>query len=175
MIFLLRFSAALMMLLASIGLSAESAQAQACPSYQNPTVFGSHTLSAGFLPDPYTRNLTAGGRVNLGNCSGGQYPGWVVTRPDFRLFYNRNPNTGGSSPTGQLSFVLEARSNVDTVLLINAPDGSWHYNDDFPGRGFNSAITFFQPLIGQYDIWTGSYHRSSNNPATLYVTEYAIR
>ncbi|MBY6199937.1 hypothetical protein KUV65_01050 [Maritalea mobilis] len=172
--FLIRIAAAVVLALGAIGVSANAASAQGCPSYNNPTVFGSHTLNAGFLPDPYFRNLTAGGRVSLSNCSGGQWPGWVVTRPDFRLFYNRNPNTGGSSPTGQLSFVLEARSNVDTVLLINAPDGSWHYNDDYPGRGFNSAITFFQPLTGQYDIWTGSYQRSSNNPAVLFVTEYAI-
>ncbi|MEQ8365373.1 MAG: peptidase S1, partial [Roseicyclus sp.] len=138
--------------------------AAACPSYNNPTVFGSTTLNAGFLPDPYVRNLTAGGRVNLSNCSGGQWPGYVVTRPDFRLFYY------GSSPTGRLTFALEARSNVDTILLVNSPDGQWHYNDDY--RGFNSAIVFFNPLQGQYDVWTGSYNLSSNNPAQLIITEY---
>jgi hypothetical protein len=39
-----------------------AASAQACPSYNNPTVFGSATLNAGFQPDPYVRNLTAGAR-----------------------------------------------------------------------------------------------------------------
>ena len=86
-----------------------------------------------------------------------------MTRPDFRLFYN------GSSPTGRLVFALEARSNVDTVLLVNAPDGSWRFNDDY--RGYNSAIIFNNPMSGQYDVWTGSYSRSSNNPAQLIVTE----
>jgi hypothetical protein len=141
-----------------------SAQAQACPSWNNPTVFGSHSLNAGFLPDPYIRNLTAGGSVSLSACTNGQWSGYVVTRPDFRLFYN------GTSPTGRLTFALEARSNVDTVLLVNAPDGSWHFNDDY--RGFNSAVVFFNPMAGQYDVWTGSYTRSSNNPAQLIVTEY---
>jgi hypothetical protein len=44
---------------------------------------------------------------------------------------------------------------VDTILLVNTPDGNWHFNDDY--RGTNSAITFQNPMQGQYDIWTGSY------------------
>ena len=146
-----------------IFVQANEVRAQACPSYNNNTVFGSTSLSAGFMPDPYVRNLTAGGRVDLSRCINGAF-GFVVTRPDFRLFYN------GRSPTGLLTFALESRSGVDPVLLVNAPDGSWHFNDDH--RGFNSAITFNNPMSGQYDIWTGSYHRSSNNPAQLIVTEY---
>ena len=126
-------------------------------------MFGSATLDAGFAPDPYVRNVTAGGRVDLARCiSGGA--GYVVTRPDFRLIYN------GASPTGRLTFVLEARSNVDTVLLVNAPDGTWHFNDDY--RGLDSAVVFLNPMPGQYDVWTGSYSQSSNNPAQLFVTEY---
>lgn len=140
------------------------AAAQSCPSYNNPTVFGSLSLNAGFLPDPQVRNLTAGGTVDLSRCINGAF-GWVVTRPDFRLFYN------GSSPTGILTFALESRSNVDPILLVNAPDGSWHFNDDY--RGFNAAVVFNNPLSGQYDVWTGSYQRSSNNPAQLIITEYS--
>lgn len=143
--------------------TATATVAAACPSYNNPTVFGSHTLNAGFAPDPYVRNLTAGGTIDLANCTNGQWSGYVVTRPDFRLFYN------GSSPTGLLTFALEARSNVDTVIVVNAPDGSWYFNDDY--RGLDSAIVFRNPMAGQYDVWTGSYSRSSNNPAQLIVTE----
>lgn len=148
----------------ALALGASAQVAAACPSFNNPTVFGSHSLTAGFLPDPYVRNLTAGGRVDLSNCTDGQWTGFVVTRPDFRLFYS------GTSPTGLLTFALEARSDVDTVLVVNAPDGSWHYNDDY--RGFNSAVVFRNPMAGQYDVWTGSYDRSSNNPAQLVVTEF---
>ncbi len=156
--------AALFAAIVFTGAQTGGAFAQGCPSWNNPTVFGSATLNGGFLPDPYVRNLTAGGTVNLASCTNGQWSGWVVTRPDFRLFYN------GGSPTGRLTFALEARSNVDTILLVNAPDGSWHYNDDY--RGFNSAVVFSNPMSGQYDVWTGSYNRSSNNPAQLIVTEY---
>lgn len=151
--------AALMFSLGQVG----GASAQACPSYNNPTVFGSATLNAGFQPDPYVRNVTAGGTVDLSRCINDAW-GYVVTRPDFRLFYD------GSSPTGQLIFALESRSNVDPVLLVNAPDGSWHFNDDY--SGVDSAVVFSNPMAGQYDVWTGSYERSSNNPAQLIVTEY---
>jgi hypothetical protein len=91
------------------------------------------------------------------------FPASCVSRPDFRFFYS------GTSPTGQLTIALEARSNVDTILLVNTPDGNWHFNDDY--RGTNSAITFQNPQQGQYDVWTGSYNLSSNNPAQLVVTE----
>jgi hypothetical protein len=152
-------------LCAGLALAAASLAAQAamaCPSYNNPTVFGSANIPANFMPDPWVRNVTAGGRVALSNC-GFNWPGFVVSRPDFRFQYS------GISPTGQLTIALEARSNVDTILLVNAPDGTWHFNDDY--RGTNSAITFNNPLQGQYDIWTGSYYNSSNNPAQLVVTE----
>ncbi|MDG3040382.1 peptidase S1 [Roseicyclus marinus] len=162
--FLKMAASALVVAVMLAGVQTGAASAQACPSWNNSTVFGSTTLNAGFIPDPYVRNLTAGGRVSLSACTGGQYSGWVVTRPDFRLFYN------GSSPTGRLTFALEARSNVDPVLLVNAPDGSWHFNDDY--RNFNSAVVFTNPMAGQYDVWTGSYHQSSNNPAQLIITEY---
>jgi len=157
--FVTAFGAAMALSVAAFG------AAQACPSYNNPTVFGSASLNAGFVPDPYLVNLTAGGTVDLATCTGGQWSGFVVTRPDFRLFYN------GSSPTGTLTFALEARSNVDTVILVNAPDGSWHFNDDY--YDLNSAVVFSAPMAGQYDVWTGSYTPSSNNPAQLIVTEYA--
>lgn len=138
--------------------------AMACPSYNNPTVFGQASIEANFLPDPYVRNVTAGGRVDLGSCSPYLGPGFVITRPDFRFQYS------GKSPTGVLTIALEARSNVDTVLVVNTPDGRWHYNDDY-GGSTNSAIVFNDPLQGQYDVWTGSYNRSSNNPAQLIITE----
>lgn len=141
----------------------QSAAAQGCPSWNNPSVFGSISLDPGFMPDPQIVNLTAGGTEDLAGCIDGA-AGYVVTRPDFRLIYT------GTSPTGSLTFALEARSNVDTVLLINAPDGSWHFNDDY--RDLNSALVFRDPMPGQYDIWAGSYERSTNSPAQLIITEY---
>ena len=67
--------------------------------------------------------------------------------------------------------IYEARAaGSDAILLINAPDGSWYYSDDY--RGSNPAITFANPQAGLYDIWIGSYDGSRRNPAILVFTEY---
>ncbi len=151
--------------MAALAFGVSATVAAACPNWNNPTVFGQGTLNAGFLPDPIqVPRITAGGTQDLRRCFPGQgWTGFVVSRPDYRLFYN------GSSPTGRLSFQLVSNA-TDTVMLVNAPDGSWWYNDDSNGT-FNSTITFNSPLAGQYDIWTGSYNRSSNNRAQLWITE----
>ncbi len=147
---------------AALALAAAAQIAAACPSYNDPAVFGSANIPANFTADPYLRNLTAGGRVSLQSC-GFDCPGYTVSRPDSRFFYS------GVSPTGRLTIAPEAISNVDTVPLVNAPGGSWHDNDDY--RGTDSAITFPNPLQGRYDVWTGSDTPSSNNPARLVITE----
>ena len=137
-----------------------------CPNYaiQN-TAFGEGTLQAGGALTPVrVPRITAGGRYALANCFPGTgWRGYTITRPDYRFFYQ------GYSPTGRLTFSLIS-SATDTVLLINTPDGQWHFNDDSNGS-FNSTLTFSPPLQGQYDIWAGSYNLSSNNPAQLWISE----
>lgn len=133
--------------------------AAACPDWQGQPHFGQIELYSGFQPDPYVRNVTAGGTQRLENC-GFNATGFVTTRPDFDLYWR-----GSSS---QLTIAVE--SAADAILLVNAPDGSWHYNDDY--RGTSPAITFFNPQEGLYDIWIGSYDGSRRNPARLVFTEY---
>ena len=134
--------------------------AAACPDWQGAPHFGQIDLNAGFLPDPHNRSITAGGTHNLANCFGNGWAGFVTVRPDFDLYWN-----GSAS---QLTIAVE--SKADTVLLINAPDGTWHYNDDY--RGTNSAVTFQNPQAGLYDIWLGTYDGSRRNPGVLVFTEY---
>ncbi len=131
----------------------------ACPDWQGAPYFGQIDLSAGFQPDPYVRNVTAGGTQRLENC-GFDATGFVTSRPDFDLYWN------GSS--AQITIALE--SNADGILLVNAPDGSWHYSDDY--RGANPAVVFKNPQAGLYDIWIGSYDGSRRNPGRLIVTEF---
>ncbi len=134
-------------------------QAAACPDWQGQPYFGQIELYAGFQPDPYVRNITAGGTQRLENC-GFNATGFVTSRPDFDLYWR-----GSSS---QLTIAVEA--NADAVLLVNAPDGSWFYSDDY--RGTNPAITFQNPQEGLYDIWIGTYDGSRRNPGRLIFTEY---
>lgn len=135
-----------------------------CPNYAIAnTAFGEHTMFAGQGSYRVPR-ITAGGRFPLTNCFPGTgWRGFTITRPDFRFFYQ------GVSQTGRITFQLTS-AQVDTVLLVNTPDGQWFFNDDSNGT-FNSTLTFAPVLQGQYDIWTGAYNNSSNNPAELWVYE----
>ena len=134
-------------------------EAAACPNFQGGTPFGSVQLQEGFLPDPYTRNVTAGGSNNLQPCL--NVPGFVARQPDFRLFYT----TSGNS---RLTFRVS--SAVDTVLLVNDPQGNWHYDDDGSGD-MNGMLTFTSPSGGQWDVWIGTYQAASGIPARLIITE----
>lgn len=133
--------------------------ASACPDWQGRPHFGSIELRAGFLPDPFVRNVTAGGTINLPRCINNT-AGFVTQRPDFDLYW--------SGSAAQLTIAIESRA--DAVLLVNAPDGSWWFDDDTYGT--DPVLTFYDPQPGLYDIWIGSYDGSRRNPARLVITEY---
>lgn len=136
--------------------------ALACPNYDARPAFGTIQLQAGFLPDPYRRNITAGGGYDLARCF--DVDGWggsVASAPDFRLVWS------GSS--AQLTLAVEAVK--DTVLLVNDPNGQWFFQDDV--YGVNPVITFSNPIPGQYDVWIGAYDGTSRNPGQLVITEMA--
>jgi len=141
-------------------LVASAAVAQACPNYNIRSPFGGVTLTEGFLPDPWTRNLTAGGTEYLAAC-GFSAQGWLAAAPDYEVGYN---TTGRST----LSFYVQ--SNYDTFLLINGPNGQWYFSDDDFGN-LQPVISFYGASSGVYDVWVGSYNQGRGLPATLYVTE----
>lgn len=150
--------------LAAVALAALStAPAWACPDFNLVPTFGEIPLQAGFLPDPYVRNITAGGTQNIEACGGSGWSGFVSNSPDFSLQWS------GSS--AQLT--IAALTTTDAVLLVNAPDGvTWYYNDDsVPNSDLNPAISIPNPQQGRYDIWIGSYDGSRRNPGQLVITE----
>lgn len=149
-------------LAAAIAVTAFSTTAQAaCPNWQSTPSFGEITLFAGFQPDPYRRRVTAGGGNDLNACSSVPGVGWIAVRPDFDLRYS----------AGSYRLTIAIESSVDTILLINAPDGQWYYNDDSPAYGLGAAYTFTNPQSGLYDIWIGTYNPGSGIPANLVITE----
>ena len=140
--------------------TAMAAPALACPDWEASPSFGQIDLSAGFMPDPYVRNITAGGYYDLAGCFGSNgWGGSVASKPDFDLYWS------GSSA----ALTIAVTSGADTVLLINAPDGQWYYEDDV--QGSNPVITFANPQPGLYDIWIGAYNGSSGIPGQLVITE----
>lgn len=128
--------------------------------YTLPPTFGEASLQAGFVPDPQSIEMTAGGPINAAQAIGGGCNGYIADAPDFRLFYS-----AGST----YDLTLFARSTADTTLVVNAPDGSWHCNDD--ADGFDPAVGFDGPLSGQYDIWVGTYQAGQYPLAVLGATE----
>lgn len=132
---------------------------------QNPT-FGERALSAGFLPDPFTVEVTSGGVVNAsylpGSCTG-----WASEAPDYRL------NWSGDSD--ELRILFEAYDgDDDATLIINLPDGTWSCNDDATFETLNPMVIITNPMVGQYDIWVGSYSEGDYIAGTLSITELDI-
>ncbi|MDG4650484.1 trypsin-like serine protease [Roseibacterium sp. SDUM158017] len=144
--------------------AATSAQTLHAQDYTLPSTFGVFTVVSGFEPDPNWVSLLAGGSLRAeytDQSSGGACAGYFAEAPDFRIVFT----DGEGLP---LSFYVEARE--DTVLLVNAPDGAWHCNDD--ASGLNPAVSFETPLAGQYDIWVGTYAATEDYPpAMLAITE----
>ncbi len=122
--------------------------------------FGTAELEVGFMPDPHSVELVAGGTVSATSDLAEGCAGFIADAPDFELTY-----TAGSMP-----LYLLATSEADTTLVVNLPDGSWLCNDD--ADGFNPALILDAPQSGVYDIWVGSYVEDEYPEAVLSITEF---
>lgn len=120
--------------------------------------YGSQRLSAGFNPDPYTVNVTAGGALQASSVGSG-CTGTIAAAPDFELTY-----TAGSLP-----LIFRTLSSADTTLAINGPNGSWYCDDDSGGQS-NAEVRFDGPQSGVYDVWVGSYSGTMAQ-TTLQISE----
>lgn len=125
------------------------------------TTYGNLDLRAGFTPDPALVSLQAGGSIDAStrfdSCQG-----FIASAPDVRL--NWSGSTKGGSPI-KISVV----SNADTTLVVNAPDGSWHCDDD-SGEDSNPSLTL-TPQNGRYEIWVGTYTSGETKNSVLSVSE----
>ena len=124
--------------------------------------FGSEDLTSGFSPDPFSAEVTSGGPIDA-SYLGGVCRGYATAAPDFDVTY-----TAGDLSLLRFYFVADGAD--DTTLIINAPDGSWHCNDDAPGT-IDPQFDFQDPASGLYDVWVGSYQSGTEISGTLYVTE----
>jgi hypothetical protein len=134
------------------------------PDFALAPTFGEVALTAGFVPDPHTVDLVAGGPIDATTAIGtdglgNSCIGMIAEAPDFRLQYT----------PGNFDLTIRVEAAGDTTLVINGPDGTWYCNDD--GAGYpNPEVTFANPMGGQYDIWVGTYG-GGNPDATLNITE----
>ena len=127
--------------------------------------FGRGALRGGFMPDPFTANITSGGSLDAGTMGlGSGCRGFVTRQPDYILDY--------SAPASFLRLYFTGAG--DTTLVINDAQGRWHCNDDSFG-GTNPTVDINRPGAGQYDIWVGSYQAGQNVRGTLHITELRTR
>ncbi len=131
-------------LLLTIGLFLASFQiVNACPVISEGAEIN-RIYASEMQEDPFYFPVVAGGQVNLANC--GFAGGWVVPNPDFSLYmYDFN---------GPVQFSVSS-PGCDTVLLLNAPDGSWYYDDDSSG----DLMPWIEAYVGdgRMDVWVGTF------------------
>ncbi|CAN5253705.1 hypothetical protein BH10PSE2_BH10PSE2_01880 [soil metagenome] len=120
--------------------------------------YGEIDLSSGFVPDPRRLSLRAGGTIQASNVSS-DCTGLIASAPDYRIQY-----TAGSQP-----LIISTRSDTDTTLVINGPNGNWVCDDD-SGGGSDASVVFEKPASGAYDVWIGTYG-GGLAAATLILTE----
>ncbi|MDL1900001.1 hypothetical protein FBR02_04445 [Anaerolineae bacterium CFX9] len=146
----------------SIPSSAATAVASNVLDYNLPAIFGYMTLRAGFTPDPFSFPVMAGGDIRADTVratNGDICYGHTTAEPTFSIIWEGNASF--------LRFYVEA--NHDLTMVINAPDASWHCNDDT--FGLLPAIDFSAPATGRYDIWLGTFRPGERVNTDLLISE----
>ncbi len=128
-----------------------------------PQLFEDVVLTPNFVSDGTTVRGISGGPLLASEISGrpetvtGECLGYVDTEPDHRI-----------TLTGFFEYLrLEIQSPEDTTLVVRGPGGSWCSDDVL---GFNPAIAG-QWFSGTYDVWIGSYNRSTYHPYVMRISE----
>ena len=124
---------------------------------------GSIKLEASFPDDPRAIDVTSGGIINAAKAVEG-CTGFISDDPDVRLTFSAD-----DSPNARPLFI-SVRSDEDTTLVINAPDGRYYCNDDGM-NGVNPSIIFGPAQSGDYEIWVGSFTEGEYHEAKLDISE----
>lgn len=137
-------------------------------NWRNDPHYGSATLEEGFIPDPHTVDMLAGGQVDVGASGyGSSCTGYASQSPDYQLNWSGN--------TDDLRVYFEPdNAGQDATLIINSPDGEWLCNDDATDDTLNPAIALSGQDDGRFDIWVGRYSQGELMPGTLYISELPV-
>ncbi len=156
-----KFISLITMLFICISLPSVTVQAQSALNPNLTPNYGSTSLRAGFLPDPYRLSMTSGGSVRISNSlTGSQCRGYASSAPDFRI------QLSGSSSYIRFFFV----GGGDTTMVVLDANNNWYCGDDSSGT-LHPTISLSYPSNGTYDIWVGSYSSGQYINGTLYITE----
>lgn len=132
-------------------LSALPALADAAPCPEPRPDGGQLAVTGTKLAAAHATQVIAGGRVSLAAC--GRHPGagHVTPTPDFNVLLAEGEGR---------ALEFRTRGDCDTVLVVVAADGTWHYDDDGAG-GHDARIRIDEAPDGRYDVWVGTYDRAS--------------
>lgn len=124
--------------------------------------YGSITLEAGFLPDPWIVSAVSGGEVDASQSGlGAGCVGFISSVPNFTLTYSGTPLSGNL----RILFVGAG----DTMLVVSDPNGSYFCNDT--STNTDPLIDFPAPAAGNYTVWVGSVGVNTPIHGYLMVTE----
>jgi hypothetical protein len=132
--------------------------------YNLDPAFGTVDIGTGFTPDPHVTDITVGGPVDIAAApdTGDACWGFTTAEPTLRLNYA----AGSTFPL----YIYAVAADVDIVLAVNNPDGTWFCDDDSAGN-LDPLVTFDAPITGQYDIWVGTYGEGNTAAAQLFISE----
>jgi len=130
------------------------------PDFSLDPAYGAIDLAAGFLPDPHTIGIAAGGSYDASQLGQPGCVGWIASAPDYRV----NWAAGAETP-----LIFSVQSDADTTLVINDAQGNWVCNDDT--NGLNPEVAFANAPAGQYDVWVGTYMQGDLQDSVLNVSE----
>lgn len=127
--------------------------------------FGSITLTPAELTEPYFTDLISGGSVDV-SYIGESCVGFAASNPDFRIQLSE-------AMTDLNIMFLADDESADTTLIVNAPDGLWHCNDDESAESLDPGLLFTEATAGQYDVWIGSFDRNDSVAGVLALVDGA--
>lgn len=131
------------------------------PNAGGEPTFGRVALAADFQPDPHRVEITAGGKDRVDGRLGAECVGFIeASKPDFVLDY----------AAGQFDLFVYATSDADTAIVLRAPDGAWHCNDDGDNRGVDPTLRLRRPQSGRYAIWVSTVEGGETD-AELLISE----
>ena len=118
------------------------------------------TLNGGFSPDPHNVEVTAGGpRAAAGADLGEGCVGYIGEAPNVTLTFN-----------GAGALFLSASAAGDTTMVVRAPDGTHHCNDD-SGGDLNPLVSFDAAAAGEYRIFMGTFEQGAEGlAATVHIS-----
>jgi hypothetical protein len=119
--------------------------------------FREELLFEGFVPDPWTAEVVAGGSIDVdeGGCSVG-----YISNDHYFVSYESNSGS---------TLYIWAESDTDTTLFIEDAEGEIHCDDD-SHTDSNPLLVLEGVQSGTLDIHVGTYSGGTSS-ATLYLSE----